>query len=490
MVKMLVAVSGLAGPTDRLRVEKIRGQMARECDVCVAKAGEQANTKAAVKAAEKRQRQKAVDDEKVEAARLQQAEAVRVKEAARVAAEAERDRLVKVVKACTEGPMAVAAVETVVEAARTVVEPEREVAAEAMRVEIGGWQGAGGRKRKTVKVATQLCRPQDAERRKALQGAIAKVQELLGAANLEWGLVASPYTVNTGDEVLWMVRGVGGVNGSEVTRTVMRNLEAVWGVGTLVGCWIENKMSAYVVVRGIPKREWLSDKKGVQGLVEGNSGTMWGPRQPVVISRAWNRVDVKLESMRAEAAKGAVMRGLAYCGMRRTVHMAVGGGGASMARTDVMGNAPPRVPVIMPGARRVSRDGGSGNVRPGRTLAGNCFRCGRAGHWKNECGRSVVWTIGAASHAGGVDMSVGTAQGELWWSWILMPRVLRAWQRGRSGRSMDRRRSGWCQTRRPGIRQKTPFLTTNGYGKRWRKLRSRRALWLRVHKWGVSEWHI
>ena len=40
MVKKLVVVNGLAGPTDRLRVEKIRGQMARECDVCVAKAVE------------------------------------------------------------------------------------------------------------------------------------------------------------------------------------------------------------------------------------------------------------------------------------------------------------------------------------------------------------------------------------------------------------------------------------------------------------------
>ena len=57
----------------------------------------------------------------------------------------------------------------------------------------------------------------------------------------------------------------------------MKNLEAVWGVGSQVGCWVENKMSAYVVVRGIPEREWLSEKGGVQGLVHRNPGIMWGP---------------------------------------------------------------------------------------------------------------------------------------------------------------------------------------------------------------------
>ena len=100
---------------------------------------------------------------------------------------------------------------------------------------------------------------------------------------------------------------------------------------------MENKLSAYVVVRGIPEREWLSEKGGVQGLVDGNPGVMWGPRQPTVIGRAWNRVDVKVEIMTAEAAKGAVVRGLVYCGMKRTVHMAVGGGGASTLRVGPRG---------------------------------------------------------------------------------------------------------------------------------------------------------
>ena len=100
----------------------------------------------------------------------------------------------------------------------------------------------------------------------------------------------------------------------------------------MVGCWGENKLSAYVVVRGIPEREWFLEKGGVQGLVDCNPVVMWGPKQPTVIGRAWNRVDVKVEIMTAEAAKGAVVRGLIYCRMNRTVHIAVGGGGASVPR--------------------------------------------------------------------------------------------------------------------------------------------------------------
>ena len=48
MVKMLVALGGLASPTERLEVEKRKGRMAREWDVSIAKAGEQARAEAVV----------------------------------------------------------------------------------------------------------------------------------------------------------------------------------------------------------------------------------------------------------------------------------------------------------------------------------------------------------------------------------------------------------------------------------------------------------
>ena len=91
-----------------------------------------------------------------------------------------------------------------------------------------------------------------------------------------------------------------------------RTMKCGAGIGRTWRCSASrrNFFLLMVVVRGIPEREWLSEKGGVQGLVDGNPGVMWGPRQPMVIGRAWNRVDVKVEIMTAEAAKGAVVRGL------------------------------------------------------------------------------------------------------------------------------------------------------------------------------------
>ena len=51
----------------------------------------------------------------------------------------ERDRLVTKVKSCVDGPDAVAVAEKVVEAARMVMELDREVAASAAPVKIRGW---------------------------------------------------------------------------------------------------------------------------------------------------------------------------------------------------------------------------------------------------------------------------------------------------------------------------------------------------------------
>ena len=192
MVKMLVALGGRASPAERLEVEKRKGRLAREWDLSVAKAGEQANAEAMVKSVNKRVKKRELDDARPEEARLRQVEGVKAKEEARTAAEAEWDRLVTEVKECADGPGAVEIAEKVVESARMVVKLEREVAASAAPVEVGGWQVVGGKKRKSVQVVSQLCRPLDREGRKSLQGAVSKMQSLVGAANLGWGLVATP----------------------------------------------------------------------------------------------------------------------------------------------------------------------------------------------------------------------------------------------------------------------------------------------------------
>ena len=64
MLKMLVALGGLTGPTERLEVEKCKGRMAREWDVSVAKAGEQAKAEALVKATNKRVKKRELEDRK------------------------------------------------------------------------------------------------------------------------------------------------------------------------------------------------------------------------------------------------------------------------------------------------------------------------------------------------------------------------------------------------------------------------------------------
>ena len=107
---------------------------------------------------------------------------------------------------------------------------------------------------------------------------------------------------------------------------------------------------------------------------------IWGPRHPVVVSKAWNRADVKVELMKAEAAKGVVVRGMVCCGMKQTVHMAVGSGGASMTRraqgTDNGWMSPEMVAGLHP------REVGMAVPRP---VVGACFWCRKTGHWKNKC---------------------------------------------------------------------------------------------------------
>lgn len=89
--------------------------------------------------------------------------------------------------------------------------------------------------------------------------------------------------------------------------------------------------------------------------------------------------------MTAEAAKGVVVRGLMYCGVKRTVQMAVGGAGASVVR----GNATGGRQAVGQVRLRNQAVGVLGHEmdRPagGTVTTGVCFWYGKAGHWKNEC---------------------------------------------------------------------------------------------------------
>ena len=68
--------------------------------------------------------------------------------------------------------------------------------------------------------------------------------------------------------------------------------------------------------------------------------------------------------------------------------MAVGGGGASVARAKPVDAAPLGAIARVPRARQLSQVGRVAGSGLGRTMAGGCFRCGLVGHWKNECPRA------------------------------------------------------------------------------------------------------
>ena len=121
MVEMMVVAGGLASPAARLGVDKHKGKMAREWDESVSQASEKAKAEAMVKAAEERVHKKAEEEKRAEEARVQQDKAVQVKEAARLPATAERDRIVEAAKGCTHGPAMVATAEKVVEDRKSVV---------------------------------------------------------------------------------------------------------------------------------------------------------------------------------------------------------------------------------------------------------------------------------------------------------------------------------------------------------------------------------
>ena len=96
-------------------------------------------------------------------------------------------------------------------------------------------------------------------------------------------------------------------------------------------------------------------------------------------------MEVKVELMTAEAAKRAVVYGLVYYGMRWIVHMAMGGGRASVPRLGIQRGTNMRVgsrtlqttPATPYTSARVGRNG-----RPPMRA---CFHSGKRGHWKNEC---------------------------------------------------------------------------------------------------------
>ena len=103
----------------------------------------------------------------------------------------------------------------------------------------------------------------------------------------------------------------------------------------------------------------------------------WGQRRPLVIRRAFSKVDVKAEVAHALSATYLVRQGMMWGGLRLGVGLAVAGGGAGVARN-----------AGGPAGTAVSQRGGGAQQVRGRGSGGSsvrCYGCGKHGHVRSAC---------------------------------------------------------------------------------------------------------
>ena len=73
------------------------------------------------------------------------------------------------------------------------------------------------------------------------------------------------------------------VSAESVRSELGRWMDMVWGVGVMNGCWVEDKMSVYVVACGIPESEWVGEGGDVDRLKKWAPDGGWGRRFPLVV---------------------------------------------------------------------------------------------------------------------------------------------------------------------------------------------------------------
>ena len=79
---------------------------------------------------------------------------------------------------------------------------------------------------------------------------------------------------------------------SEVLDYLRVNVTVAVGAAEVVDWWVEDHLSRYVVVGGIPEENWAAC--GWDGVYKDNPSMAWGRWGPRVVGRAWKNLTVKL----------------------------------------------------------------------------------------------------------------------------------------------------------------------------------------------------
>ena len=123
---------------------------------------------------------------------------------------------------------------------------------------------------------------------------VGKVPALIRSGSWGWGVSAKVWSQHGADEILWSVSGVGkAVAHSEVLDRLRVNVVVAVGATEVIDWWVQNHLSRYVVVRGIPEESWATS--GWEAIRRENPTVAWGHRGPLVVGRAWKNVSVRLE---------------------------------------------------------------------------------------------------------------------------------------------------------------------------------------------------
>ena len=148
----------------------------------------------------------------------------------------------------------------------------------------GGWRVVGGNVVRKVEIVFRLGGPVGRSRTADLPKLVEEVQALLRSGSSGWGMSAKVWSQHRSDEVLWTISGVGkSVVDSEVLDRLRVNVVAVVGAAEVVEWWVEDHLSRYVVVGGIPEENWAAS--GWEGVRQDNPSVAWGHRGPLVVSR-------------------------------------------------------------------------------------------------------------------------------------------------------------------------------------------------------------